>query len=90
MSTRKPAMFMDIHCKTCGGVDTVVDGAYLRWKRQRAGMTLRDLGKKLGVSAVYLSDIELNRRNRLPRVVEGYKQHCAEAQAVPFRQRRMG
>lgn len=38
-------------------------GAALREERQRKGISLRALGKKLGVSAAFLSDVELGHRN---------------------------
>jgi transcriptional regulator with XRE-family HTH domain len=35
----------------------------LREERQRKRISLRDMAKKLGISAPYLSDVELGRRN---------------------------
>ena len=37
--------------------------ADLRRERERNGVTLRAMAKQLGISAAYLSDIELGRRN---------------------------
>jgi transcriptional regulator with XRE-family HTH domain len=41
-------------------------GVYLRLQRQRAGLTLRALSKKLECSAAYLCDIEHGRRATPP------------------------
>ena len=48
------------HCEHCNGQR--VDGSKIREARLKAGRTLRDVARELGVSAVYISDIELNRR----------------------------
>ncbi len=38
-------------------------GRYLRELRERTGMRIKDLAKKMKWTAVYISDIELGRRN---------------------------
>ena len=38
--------------------------------RAQRGMTLRDLGKKAGVSAAFLSDVEHGRRSMKPETLE--------------------
>ena len=38
-------------------------GGVIRAARQRKGLTLREVARRLGISAAYLSDMELNRRN---------------------------
>ena len=48
------------HCEHCNA--EILDGASLRKRRQAAGVTLRGMGNKVGISAVYLSDIERNLR----------------------------
>ena len=48
------------HCDHCN-VETL-DGASLRERRQRIPATLRTMATRLGISAAYLSDIELGRR----------------------------
>lgn len=49
-------------------------GAYLRWCRQRAGLSLKDLSRKIMVSSTRLEDIELERFDKLPAqvFVRGY------------------
>jgi transcriptional regulator with XRE-family HTH domain len=65
--------FTDEPCPRCGSAQRVVNGAWLRERRTRAGLSLRDVGARLGYSAVYLSDIERGRRNALPRIVKVYE-----------------
>jgi transcriptional regulator with XRE-family HTH domain len=38
-------------------------GEFIRQKREELDISLRELAKKIGVSAAFLSDIELGRRN---------------------------
>lgn len=38
-------------------------GSVIRAARQRKGLTLREVARRLGISAAYLSDMELDRRN---------------------------
>jgi transcriptional regulator with XRE-family HTH domain len=52
----------------------VVNGAWLRQQRQAARITLRDMAKRLGFSAPYICDIELNRRHALPKIVKVYEE----------------
>ena len=48
------------HCDHCN--EETLDGASLRKRRQSVGITLLEMGLRVGISAVYLSDIERNRR----------------------------
>ncbi len=50
-------------CTQCGAQRAFVDGAWLRQKREAAGLSLRELAHRLGYTASYLCDIELHRRN---------------------------
>lgn len=65
--------FIDAACPHCGSPRAVVDGAWLRERRKLAGLTLKEMGRRLGVSVPYLSDVEWNRRNRLPAIVKAYE-----------------
>jgi hypothetical protein len=65
--------FIETPCPRCGSPKSVVDGAWLRERRELAGVTLREMGRRLGFSAPYLSDVEWNRRNRLPAIVKAYE-----------------
>jgi len=53
---------IDLPCKSCGQPRAVINGAWLRWKREAAGIDQRSLGKTIRVSGPYLSDLEGNRR----------------------------
>jgi hypothetical protein len=49
-------------CEHCGHVRYVLDGAWLRWYRQSIGCGLRELSRRSGLSAAYLSDVERGNR----------------------------
>lgn len=49
-------------CPHCGHQRRVINGAWLRWVRERAGIDQRTLAKRIGISGPYLSDLERNRR----------------------------
>ena len=51
----------------------VINGDWLREVRKNAGLTLRDMARRVGVSVPYLCDIELNRRNCLPAMRDAYE-----------------
>lgn len=51
----------------------MIDGAWLRDTRKRAGLTLRQFAERRGVSAAYICDIEKNRRNCLPAMKAAYE-----------------
>ena len=53
-----------IQCPRCAGQGEVeiVDNARLRKMRETAGMSLRELARRCGITAPYLCDIELGRR----------------------------
>ena len=57
---------MNLPCRRCNGTglepDNVAIGAAMRERRKQAGVSLRALGARLGLSASYLCDLELGRR----------------------------
>lgn len=61
-------------CSACGQTKTVVSPAWLRQTRALAGVTLREMARRLGLSAPYLSDVELGRRRGNPNIVAAYEQ----------------
>lgn len=65
--------FLTIPCSTCGAPRKRVNGAWLREQREKAGLSLRDMGKKIGLSAAYLCDIEWNRRNCPEKALKVYE-----------------
>lgn len=48
--------------RTVEVVDPQATGAAMRKRREDAGVSLREMGRRLGVSAAFLSDLELGRR----------------------------
>src|SRR6266566_9195449 len=56
-----------LECPRCGGTgvlpDPRLEGAEMRQAREDAGLSLRDLAKRTGLSVGYLSDLELGRRS---------------------------
>lgn len=65
-------------CQHCGAPSVQFDGASLRERRMWAGVSMRALARRIGVSVAYLCDIEHNRRHRVPRIVEAYEALAAE------------
>jgi len=59
---KKPVKMVAVTCRECGHVKYELNGAWLRWRREAAGIDQRTLAAKLKVSGPYLSDIERNRR----------------------------
>lgn len=61
-----------IRCPKCDGTGKVghVHGLSLRIARERAGLGLRETARRAKVSAPYLSDIELGRRDCPDRTLE--------------------
>ena len=49
-------------CGHCGHEHAVVNGWWLRWIRERAGLTLRAWASRQGYSAPFISDVERNNR----------------------------
>ena len=54
-------------CPRCNGTGRLPDdrvmGAAMRKRRERAGLSLRELARRLKLSAPYLSDLEVGRRH---------------------------
>jgi transcriptional regulator with XRE-family HTH domain len=67
-------------CPTCGGDGRtrLVNPDWLRMKRNGAGLTLRDVAKRLHISAVYVCDIELGRRAVPARLHDLYRTFTAK------------
>lgn len=78
----KVEKFITGACPRCGTPETVLNGAWLRERRKRAGYSLRDFAKRVGVSAAYICDIEHNRRNCLPGMRDAYENVASFEQNV--------
>ena len=70
--TTKPARTVQRPCPSCGQLTATLNGAYLRWCRESAGLDQRALAALVGLSGPYLSDIERNRRDAPPGLVDIY------------------
>lgn len=62
-----------ITCYVCGSRREVLDGTSLRTIRKNAGLGLRELARRLNLTASYLCDIELNRRGVTERIEDIYQ-----------------
>lgn len=55
-----------IQCPQCGGIGSIrnppVEGAYIRRGREAAGISLRELARRLGISPGHMCHIEKGRR----------------------------
>lgn len=62
-------------CQACGGSGNVrkVKPASLRSRRQAAGVSLRAMAARIGVSPAYLSDVERGQRRVTERVVAAFE-----------------
>lgn len=60
-------------CPTCGRPRPRLNGAWLRGKRERAGLSLREMARRMKLSAPYVSDIERNRRGCPDKVRQAYE-----------------
>lgn len=69
----RPAKYAPHTCIHCGVRSETINGAWLRWKRERASLGLRALARRSGVSAAYLSDIERGHRRVTDRVERLYR-----------------
>lgn len=61
-------------CPHCGIRHRVINGAWLRWKRESNGLDQRTLASMIGISGPYISDIERNRRSCPVSIIKAYKE----------------
>jgi DNA-binding XRE family transcriptional regulator len=68
-------LFTDQKCPNCRGKGRirVAIPEVLRDIRKKSGLTLEQVGKKIGFSKMYLSDIETGRRRATPEIVGAYQ-----------------
>lgn len=80
MPADTPPKFAPHTCGHCGMTRKTLNGAWLRWKRKRAGLGLRELSRRVKLSAAFLSDVERGNRHATIRVELAY-QNLAEVRA---------
>ena len=59
-------MLIKLVTKSSTEIDSVATGANVRTARRKVNMSLRELSRRMGCSAPYVSDLELGRRNWNP------------------------
>lgn len=64
--------FVPHTCGHCGQTLKTLNGAWLKAKRKRVGLSLREVARRAGVSAAYLSDVENGNRHASPRAEAAY------------------
>lgn len=74
-ATHPPRLHARIRCELCQGTGIIerINPAWLRWRRERAGLSLRSFADRLRFSAAYLCDIELGRRNVTAKILTAYE-----------------
>ena len=66
--------FIKSPCTKCHSAVDKPNPNWLRVVRKNAGLGLRELGRKIGKSAPYISDVELGRRNCTEKMLKAYEQ----------------
>jgi Helix-turn-helix domain len=69
----EPARQQMTPCPECGHPRVTINGHWLRWRREMAGIDQRTLAARLGVSGPYLSDMERGRRTVPASVLQVYR-----------------
>ena len=68
-----PPVHRSAPCPTCGCPRGQLNGDFLRWDRKQRGLTLREVARRAGLSAAFVCDVELNRRNCPPKLARFYR-----------------
>jgi len=70
----KASSYKTIACPACKGTGRIVDNddvaVKMRQRREDAGLSLRELARRLHLSIGYMSDLELGRRNWHPTIIK--------------------
>lgn len=69
---REPKKLAPHTCGHCGMTRQTLNGAWLRWVRERAGLSLREVARRAKLTPAFLSDIERGNRHATPRVEAAY------------------
>lgn len=72
-----PYTMMGSACPTCGTARESIDGRSLRAAREVCKVSLRELARRIGLSAAYLSQVERNQRSVTRKVLALYKRGLA-------------
>lgn len=60
-------------CPTCGTPQAVINHDWLRARRRDAGVSLREMARRLGFSTPYLCDVEYGRRRCSLKIRKAYE-----------------
>lgn len=82
MTVSKPALPITIPCPECKGQGTVTNpvwyGQKMRNARRKAGLSLRQMARAIGLSAGYLCDMEKGKRPFPATASEPFLSQCAK------------
>ena len=65
--------YTTVKCGSCGSVIEVVKGSWLRKVREQTGISLREMARRLNLSAGYISHVENGERNGTPDIWRQYE-----------------
>lgn len=70
-----PNKYIDIQCKNCvgSGSITTFNGNWIRYVREADHLSLRNAARQLKISAAFLSDIELGKRNANEKIIKFFE-----------------
>lgn len=73
MNVQKPkGKFTSVKCGSCGASREVVKGSWLRKQRLSAGISLREMARRLELSPMYISDVEREKRHCTRKIAQAY------------------
>jgi transcriptional regulator with XRE-family HTH domain len=67
-----PPKYVTTPCSHCRQPHKRLNGAWLRYRRERAGVRLRELSRRSGISAAHISDVECGFRAVTARTQDAY------------------
>ena len=75
VTMRAPKQKTHVPCGRCDGTGKreTWNGAWLRWKREKANVGLREFARKVGVQHSVISEIESNARACPARILDAYQ-----------------
>lgn len=73
MADKRTPRLIQKACPCCGYARVVINGQWLRERREARKISLRNFAMTLGFSAAYISDIELGHRGCTPKIQEAYE-----------------
>jgi DNA-binding transcriptional regulator YiaG len=68
-----PPKYRTIVCGECGAPRRVINGTWLRFRRESRELDQRAFARRLGISGPYLSDLERNRRDCPAVILRAYE-----------------